>query len=79
MNQSKTATDFLQVQQPGVQYGGGILGFAQGQQLASQAAVTIPMAPDNWKKLSRDTQLRMLDELGILNQAKAIVKLDHER
>jgi len=29
--------------------------------------IMIPMAPENWKKLSRDAQIKMLDELGILN------------
>lgn len=30
-------------------------------------SITIPVSPSEWKKLSRDTQLRVLDELGILN------------
>ena len=43
------------------------LGQPSIQQGLRPLVVTIPMAPEDWKKLSRDTQLRMLDELGILN------------
>lgn len=48
-------------------------GLTQGQgfkQLLQPQSLLIPMGRDDWQKLNRDTQIAVLDELGILNPSE---------
>lgn len=68
-SQTVPAINFLQTGQQYAGIGQGQIG--QSQQWNQPAFVTIPLAMENWKKLSRGTQVKMLEELGILNSEES--------
>lgn len=63
MNQQMGKINFLQTAAAPNVLGGGSQGFGQYLQ---PNPLAIPLSASDWKKLSRETQIKILDELEIL-------------
>lgn len=68
---AKEFAGYMQLQNGNGGIGGGVLG-AQSPvsgigQYISSSELTIPLRATEWRKLSRETQIKVLDEIGILN------------